>query len=56
MIARQCIIEWVIDGTTAFLSLLNTSGNVAMYRYQWLFNTYGWHYMLTFTTSHTQNV
>ena len=33
-IAREFIIEWVINGATASLSLLNTSGNVAMHRYQ----------------------
>ena len=56
MIAIEFIIEWVINGATASLSLLNTSGSVAMDRYQWLSNTYGWHYMLTFTASHTQIV
>ena len=53
-IARDFIIEWVINGATAFLRLLNTSGSVAMDRYQWLSNTYACHYMLTFTASHTQ--
>ena len=55
-IAREFIIEWVINGATASLILLNTSGSVAMHRYQWLSNTYGWHYMLTFTASRTQIV
>ena len=54
-IAIVFIIEWVINGATASLSLLNTSGSVAMDRYQWLSNTFAWHYMLTFTTSHTWN-
>ena len=53
-ITREFIIEWVINGATASLSLLNTSGSAAMHRYQWLFNTYAWHYLLTFTASHTQ--
>ena len=53
---KEFIIEWVINGATASLSLLNTSGSVAMDRYQWLSNTYAWHYMLTFTASHTQIV
>ena len=55
MTSREFIIEWVINGATASLSLLNTSGSVAMDRYQWLSNTYAWHNMLTFTSSHTQN-
>ena len=55
-ITREFIIEWIINGATASLSLLNTLGSVAMHRYQWLSNTYGWHYMLTFTASHTQIV
>ena len=55
-IAREFIMEWGINGATASLSLLNTSGSVAMHRYQWLSNTYAWHYMLTFTASHTWNV
>ena len=54
--SREFIVEWVINGASASLSLLNTSGSVAMHRYQWLSNTYGWHYMLTFTASHTWNV
>ena len=54
-ITREIIIEWVINRATASLSLLNTSGSVAMHRYQWLSNTYAWHYMLAFTASHTQN-
>ena len=56
MNAIEYIIEWVINGATASLSLLNTSGSVAMNRYQWLSNTYACHYMLTFTASHTQIV
>ena len=56
MTSREFIIEWVINGATASLSLLNTSGSVAMDRYQWLSNTYAGYYMLTFTVSHTQNV
>ena len=52
-IAREFIIEWVINKATASLSLLNTSGSVAMDRYQWLSNTYACHYMLTFTASRT---
>jgi hypothetical protein len=31
---------WVINGATASLRLLNTSGSVAMDRYQWLSNMY----------------
>ena len=53
---REYIIEWAINGATASLSLLNTSGSVAMDRYQWLSNTYAWHYMHVFTDSHTWNV
>ena len=53
--SREFIIEWVINRATASLSVLNTSGSVAMDRYQWLSNTNGWHYMLIFTASHTQN-
>ena len=34
-ISREFIIEWVINGATASLSLLNTSGSVAMDRNQW---------------------
>ena len=56
MITREFIIEWAINGATATLSLLNTSGSVAMDRYQWLSIMYAWHYMLTFTASHTWNV
>ena len=52
---KEFIIEWVINRATASLRLLNTSGSVAMDRYQWLSNTYAWHYMLTFTASHTKN-
>ena len=37
-IAIEFIIEWVINGATASLRLLNTSGSVAMDRYQWLSN------------------
>ena len=55
-IAIEFIIEWVINRATESLSLLNTSGSVAMHRYQWLSNMYAWHYMLTFTASHTQIV
>ena len=55
-ITREFLIEWVINRGTASLSLLNTSGSVAMDRYQWLSNTYACHYMLTFTASHTQIV
>ena len=55
-IAIEFILEWDINGATASLSLLNTSGSVAMDRYQWLSNTYACHYMLTFTASHTQIV
>ena len=51
---REYIIEWVINGATASLSLLNTSGSVAMHRYQWLSNTYARHYLLSFTASHAQ--
>ena len=54
-IAREFIIEWVINTATASLRLLNTSGSVAMDRYQWLSNTFAWHYMLAFTASHTWN-
>ena len=36
--SREFNIEWVINGATASLSLLNTSGSVAMGRYQWLSN------------------
>ena len=53
MTSRELLTEWVINKATASLSLLNTSGNVAMNRYQWLSNTYAWHYMLTFAASHT---
>ena len=53
---KEYIIEWVINRGTASLRLLNTSGSVAIHRYQWLSNTYGWHFMLTFTASHTQIV
>ena len=53
--SRELITEWVINGATASLSLLNTSCSVAMHRYQWLSNTYAWHYMHAFTASHTQN-
>jgi hypothetical protein len=56
MITREFIVEWVFNGATASLSLLNGSGSVAIDRYQWLSNTYAWYYMLTFTASHTQNV
>ena len=52
MIAGDFIIEWVINRATASLSLLNTSGSVAMHRYQWLSNTCAWHYILTFTALH----
>ena len=55
-IAIEYIIEWVINRGTASLSLLNTSDSVAMDRYQGLSNTYGCHYMLTFTSSHTNCV
>ena len=55
-ITREFIIEWVINGATASLSLLNTSGSVAMDRYQQLSNMYAWHYMHAFTASHTQIV
>jgi hypothetical protein len=54
MTNREFIIEWVINGATESLSLLNTSGSVAMDRYQWLSNMYAWYYRLTFTASHTQ--
>ena len=54
--SREFILEWVINGATASLSLLNRSGSVAIVRYQWLSNMYGWHYMLAFTDSHTWNV
>ena len=53
---REFIIEWAINGATASLRLLNTSGSVAMDIYQWLSNTYACHYMLTFAASHTQIV
>ena len=53
---KEFIIEWVVNWATASLSLLNTSGSVAMDRYQWLSNTYAWHYMLTFTASHTHKM
>ena len=56
MASREFILEWVINRATASLSLLNTSGSVAMHRYQWLSNMYAWHYMLTFSASHTQIV
>ena len=56
MITREFILEWVINGATTSLSLLNTSGSVAMDRYQWLSNTYACHYMLAFTASHTWNM
>ena len=56
MIAREIFIEWVINGASTSLSLLNTSGSVAMHRHQWLSNTCAWHYVLTFTASHTQIV
>ena len=52
-ISREFIIEWVINRATASLSLLNTSGSVAMHRYQWISNMYAWHYMHAFTASHT---
>ena len=52
-IAIEYIIEWVTNGATASLSLLNTSGSVAMHSYQWLSNMYTWHYMHAFTASHT---
>ena len=55
-ITREFIIEWVINRATTSLSVLNTSGSVAMYRYQWLSNTYACHYMYAFTASHTQIV
>ena len=54
-IKREFILEWVINGATASLSLLNTSGSVAMHRYQWLSNTYAGHDLLTFTASHIQD-
>ena len=54
-IRREFISEWVINRATVSLSLLNTSDSVAMHRYQWLSNTYAWHYMFAFTTSHTQD-
>ena len=53
---KEFIIEWVINRATASLSLLNTSGSVAMDRYQWLSNMYAWHYMHAFTDSHTDCV
>ena len=53
-ISREFILEWVINRATASLSLLNTSGSVAMDRYQWLSNMYAGHYMPTFTASHAQ--
>jgi hypothetical protein len=56
MIRREFLIEWLINRATSSLRLLNTSGSVAMDRYQWLSNTYAWHYMLTFTASHTHIV
>ena len=37
-IAIEYIIEWVINRATASLRLLNTSGSVAIHRYQWLSN------------------
>ena len=49
---KEFIIEWVINRATASLRLLNTSGSVAMDRYQWVSNTYACHYMFTFTASH----
>ena len=52
----EVILEWVINGATASLSLLNTSGSVAKDRYQWLSNTFAGHDLLTFTTSHNWNV
>ena len=36
---KEYIIERVINRATASVSLLNTSGSVAMDRYQWLSNT-----------------
>jgi hypothetical protein len=51
--SREFILEWVNNGATASLSLLNSWGSVVMDRYQWLSNTYAWYYLLTFTTSHT---
>ena len=51
-VAREFIIEWVINGATASLSLLNTSGSVAIHRYQGLSNTYGCHYVLTFRSNY----
>jgi hypothetical protein len=56
MTTIEFLIEWVINGATASLRLLNTSGSVTMDRYQWLSNTNAWDYMLTFTASHTWNV
>ena len=47
MASRECILEWVINGATASLNLLNRSDSAAMHRYQWLSNTYAWHYLLT---------
>jgi hypothetical protein len=47
MISREFLIEWVIIRATASLSLLNTSGSVAMHRYQWLSNMYAQHCMHT---------
>ena len=55
MTSREFIIEWVINGATASLSLLNRSGSAAMHRYQGMSNTYAGHDLLTFTASHTQN-
>ena len=48
------VLEWVINGAPASLSLLNTSGSVAMHRYQWLSKMYACHYMISFTASHAQ--
>ena len=53
---REFLTEWLINWATASLSPLNTSGSVEMDRYQWLSNMYAWHYILTFTASHTRNV
>ena len=52
--SREFILDWVTNGATASLSLLNTSGSVHMDRYQWLSNMYARHYMLTFSASRTQ--
>ena len=49
---KEYIIEWVINGATASLSLLNTSGSVDTQRYQWLSNTYACHYILTFRSNY----